>query len=133
MANITNKAYYGQSGTLTLDGDTHFGVTAFTLTPTTPTEQVVDISGDVQAFAGAPTWVAAITAHQDHITADSISRQSPVWAGNVIPFTYTPEDGGEGRSGNLRWVDVPFGGDTARHQLQLQMNVVGQPTIIAPA
>lgn len=133
MSNVTNKAYYGQSGTLVLDGDTHFGVTAFTLTPTTPTEQVVDISGDVQSFAGVATWAAAITFHQDHITADSISRQSAEWAGTVIPFTYTPQDGGEGRSGNLRWVDVPFGGDTARHSVQTSVNVVGQPTVVAPA
>lgn len=133
MANVTNKAYYGQSGTLVLDDDTHYGVTSFTLTPTTPTEQVVDISGDVQSFSGVPTWVAAIVFHQDHITTDSISRQSPVWAGEVIPFTYTPQDGGEGRSGNIRWVDVPFGGDTARHQVSVSQNVVGQPTILAPA
>lgn len=133
MANVTNKAYYGQSGTLILDGDTHFGVTSFALTPTTPTEQVPDISGDVQSLAGVAAWTADITFHQDHVTADSISRQSPTWAGNVIPFTYTPEGGGEGRSGNIRWVDVPFGGDTNRHSAQVSMNVVGQPTVIPPA
>ncbi|MFS6529706.1 hypothetical protein V8Z69_07510 [Microbacterium aurugineum] len=133
MPNITNKAYVGQAGTIVLNGDTHFGVTAFGLTPTTPREQVVDISGDVQVFTGKPTWLANVAFHQDHITDGSLSRKSPEWAGTVIPFTYTPQDGGEGREGNLRWEDVPFGGDTARHSVSQAFGVVGQPTIIAPA
>lgn len=133
MPNVTNKAYVGQAGTLILDGDTHFGVTAFSLVPTTPREQVVDISGDVQVFVGVPTWIANITFHQDHITTGSISRKSPTWAGEIIPFTYTPQNGGEGRSGNLRWEDVTFGGDTARHSVTQAVAVVGQPSIVAPA
>jgi hypothetical protein len=132
MPNVTNKAYIGQAGTLILDGDTQFGVTAFSLVPTTPREQVVDISGDVQVMTGAPTWLANITFHQDHITDGSLSRKSPTMAGTVIAFTYTPQDGGEGRSGNLRWEDVPFGGDTARHSVSQAFGVVGQPAVIAP-
>jgi len=130
MANVTNKAYYGQSGTLVIDGDTHFGVTSFTLTPTTPEEQIVDISGDIQSFVGTPVWRAQIAFHQDHITTDSLSRQSPALAGTVVPFTYTPQDGGEGRSGNMRWLDVPFGGDTTRHAVTADFPVVGQPSIV---
>lgn len=130
MANITNKAYLGKTGTLTLDGDTHFGVTRFELVPTTAEEQIPDISGDVQSIVGVVTWRANIEFHQDHITTDSISRQSPVWAGTVVPFTYEPQDGGEGRSGNLRWKDVPFGGATDRHGVQTDVPVVGQPTIV---
>lgn len=133
MPNITNKAYIGQAGTIVLDGDTQFGVTAFGLVPTTPRETVVDISGDVQIFTGKPTWVANIEFHQDHITDGSLSRKSPVMAGNVIPFTYTPQDGGEGRSGNIRWEDVPFGGNTGRHSVFQGLGVVGQPTVIPPA
>lgn len=130
MPNVTNKAYFGTTGVLIIDGDTHFGVTSFTLTPTTPEEQVADISGDVQSFSGVPTWRAGIVFHQDHITTDSLSRQSPVWAGTVVPFTYTPQNGGEGRSGNIRWLDVLFGGDTARHSVTTDQPVVGQPAIV---
>lgn len=130
MPNVTNKAYFGTTGELIIDGDTHFGVTSFTLTPTTPEEQVTDIAGDVQSFSGVATWRAGIVFHQDHITTDSLSRQSPVWAGTVVPFTYTPQDGGEGRSGNIRWLDVPFGGDTARHSVTADLPVVGQPAIV---
>lgn len=133
MSNVTNKAYIGQAGELILDGDTHFGVTQFELVPTTPREQVVDISGDVQVLTGKPAWVANIEFHQDHITDGSLSRKSPEMAGNVIPFSYKPQDGGEGRSGNLRWEDVRFGGNTSRHTVQQGLGVVGQPTIIAPA
>lgn len=133
MSNVTNKAYIGQAGTIILDGDTHFGVTAFDLTPTTPRETVVDISGDVQVFTGVPTWVANIAFHQDHITSGSLSRKSREMAGNVIPFEYTPQNGGEGRSGNIRWEDVKFGGDTARHSVSQPFGVVGQPGVIEAA
>lgn len=132
MPNVTNKAYIGQSGTIVIDGDTHYGVTSFTLTPTTPEEQIPDISGDVQSIVGKPTWRANIVFHQDHITDGSLSRKSPTLAGNVVPFEYTPQDGGEGRSGNLRWLDVPFGGDTARHSVTVDFPVIGQPAIIEP-
>lgn len=132
MANVTNKAYTGTTGTLIIDGDTHFGVTSFTLTPTTPEEQVIDISGDVQSLAGVPTWRAEIVFHQDHITTDSLSRQSPTLAGTVVPFTYIPQDGGEGRSGNMRWLDVPFGGDTSRHSVTADFPVIGQPSVVEP-
>lgn len=132
MPNVTNKAYLGQAGTIILNGDTHYGVTSFGLTPTTPEEQIVDISGDVQSLTGAPTWVADIAFHQDHITDGSLSRQSPEWAGTIVTFEYTPQDGGEGRSGNIRWKNVPFGGDTTRHGVQQGFNVIGQPTVIAP-
>lgn len=133
MPNVTNKAYYGQAGTLVLDGTTYFGVTAFGLVPTTPKETVVDISGDVQVFTGVPIWVANITFHQDHITDGSLSRKSPSMAGNVISFEYTPQSGGEGRSGNIRWEDVAFGGDTGRHSVSQPLGVVGQPTVVPPA
>lgn len=130
MANVTNQAYTGTAGTLVIDGDTHFGVTSFALTPTTAEELVMDITGDVQSIAGKPTWRAGITFHQDHISDGSLSRKSPELAGTVVPFTYTPQDGGEGRSGNMRWLDVPFGGDTARHQVQADFPVVGQPSVV---
>lgn len=132
MATVKNRAYYGRTGSVLLDGDTHAGVTSFQLVPTTPTESVADIGGDVQVFTGVPTWLANIEFHQDHKTVDSISKQSPAWAaGEPIPFIYTPDDGGEGRSGLLRWIDVPFGGGTTRHSVSTGIPVVGQPTIVA--
>lgn len=130
MPNVTNQAYFGTTGTLIIDGDTHFGVNSFTLTPTTPEEQITDISGDVQSLAGVPTWRAGIVFNQDHITSDSLSRQSPALAGTVVPFTYTPQDGGEGRSGNMKWLDVPFGGPTTRHEVTADMPVIGQPAVV---
>lgn len=133
MANVTNKAYVGQSGTLSIGEDTHFGVTAFELIPTTPSEQVVDISGDVQAFVGKPTWVANATFHQDHTTAESLSRQSHDLAGEVVEFTFTPQEDGETATGALRWVEVPFGGDTGRRSVQASFGVIGQPTFTPPA
>lgn len=133
MSNVTNKAYLGKAGTLILDGDTQFGVTAFSLVPTTPREVVPDISGDVQVLTGTPSWVAQIEFHQDHKTDGSLSRKSADMAGNVIPFTYTPDAGGEGRSGNIRWEDVTFGGGTGRHSVSTGFGVVGQPDIVEAA
>lgn len=133
MPNVTNKAYFGTTGTLIIDGDTQFGVNSFTLTPTTPEEQITDISGDVQSLSGKPSWRAGIDFNQDHVTDDSLSRKSATMAGTVVPFVYTPQDGGEGRSGNMRWLDVPFGGNNARHSVSQDMPVVGQPAVVAPA
>lgn len=133
MPNKTNQAYFGTTGTLILNGDTHFGVNSFVLTPTTPEEQVTDISGDVQTLTGTPAWRAGINFNQDHKTDGSLSRSSAEWAGTVIPFTYTPQDGGEGRSGNLKWKDVVFGGDTGRHTVDQDVALIGQPVVIAPA
>lgn len=130
MPNVTNEAYFGTTGTLVIDGDTHFGVTAFTLTPTTPEEQVLDISGDVQSLSGVPTWRAGFVFHDDNVTTGSLSRKSPTLAGTVVPFSYTPQDGGEGRSGNIKWLDVPFGGDTGRRSVTADMPVIGQPAIV---
>lgn len=133
MSNVTNKAYIGKAGTLILDGDTQFGVTAFSLVPTTPREVIPDIGGDVQVISGTPSWVANIEFHQDHKTDGSLSRKSADMAGTVIPFTYTPDAGGEGRTGNIRWEDVTFGGGTGRHSVSTGFGVVGQPQIVDAA
>lgn len=132
MANITNQAYVGNAGELTLDTDTHFGVTSFTLTPTTFEEQVPDIAGDIQSIVGATTWVADIEFNQDHVTDGSISNISDERAGEVIPFSYTPKDGGRGKSGNLRMKPSVFGGGTGRHTATLSLNVVGTPATVEP-
>lgn len=130
MPNVTNKAYYGQSGTLVIDGDNHFGVNGFTLTPTTPEEQITDITGDVQVLTGVPTWRAAADFNQDHITDGSLSRKSPELAGTVVECTYTPQDGGEGRTVNVRWKDVMFGGANGRQNATIDVAVIGQPTVV---
>lgn len=133
MPNVTNTAYYGKTGVLVIDGDTHFGVNAFTLTPTTPEEQITDISGDVQVLTGESTWRCAIDWNQDHVTADSLSRVSPILAGTIVAITYTPQTGGEGRTVNVRWKDAPFGGTNARHTAALDLGVIGQPVVVAPS
>lgn len=127
MANVTNKAYYGKSGTLVLDGDTHFGVTSFMLTPSHQEEQVVDISGDVQSTQSKPTWRAGVEFHQDHITDGSLSKKSRDKDGDVIPFTYTPDEGGDTATGNIRMKASVFGGGTGRHSGTLDLAVIGQP------
>lgn len=132
MANITNKGYYGKSGTVILDGDTHFGVTSFALTPSHQEEQVADISGDTQSFQSKPTWRAAAEFHQDHATDGSLSKMSREKDGEVIPFSYTPDDGGDVATGNLRMKASVFGGGTSRHSATLDLGVVGQPTFTAP-
>lgn len=132
MPNVTNKAYYGQAGEVVINGDTHFGVTAISLVPTTPEEVVPDVSGDVQVLTGVPTWRLGITVHQDHITDGSLSRKSPEWAGEVIPVEYTPQAAGEGRTVNVRWKDIDFGGDTGRRSATLDLGVIGQPVIVPP-
>jgi hypothetical protein len=130
MPNVTNQAYLGTTGTLVIDGDTHFGVTSFKLVPTNVEEQVEDISGDVQSFAGTTKWRAQSEFHQDHITDGSLSRKSMELAGTVVPFEYTPQDGGEGRSGNMRWLHTDFGGGTDRHAVQADFPVIGQPAVV---
>jgi hypothetical protein len=127
MAIVKNLAYYGNTGTILIDGDTHVGVTSFVLTPTTPEEQVADIGGDVQAMTGVPTWRAAVEFHQDHTTADSLSKVSATLAGTVVPIVYTPQSGGAGRSVNVRMKHAAIGGGTARHVGNLDLAVIGQP------
>lgn len=133
MPNVKNAAYHGNTGTVIIDGDTHLGVTSFLLTPNTPEEMVPDIGGDVQVITGTPSWVATIDWNQDHKTADSLSRASAALAGTVVPITYTPQSGGEGRTINVRWKHAPFGGGTARHTAQLALGVIGQPVVVAPS
>jgi len=130
MANVVNAAYFGTTGTLVLDGDTHLGVSSFVLTPTTAEATVPDIGGDVQVVVGNTTWRAAIVFNQDHKTTDSLSKQSPTWHGTAVPFTYTPASGGEGRSGEIRWKHVPFGGDTGHHTVSADFGVIGQPSVV---
>ncbi len=133
MSNVTNKAYVGQAGTIVLDGDTQFGVTAFGLVPTTPRETVVDISGDVQIFTGKPTWVANIEFHRTTSRTARCRGSRPSWP-ETSSRSPTPRRMAErGRSGNIRWEDVPFGGNTGRHSVSQGLGVVGQPSIIPPA
>lgn len=134
MADVTNTAYIGGAGTLTINGDTHFGVTSFILTPTTPEEQIQDVAGGVQVLTGIPSWRAGIEFHQDHVTSGSLSKISGELAGQSVPFEYTPKTGGEGRSGNVRMKHAPFGGNAnSRHAGSLDLGVIGQPAVIEPA
>lgn len=133
MPPVRNLAYYGQAGVVTIDGDEHFGVNAITLTPTSPEESITDVSGDVQILTGVPVWRCAMDFNQDHITDGSLSRKSPELAGTVVACSYTPQDGGEGRSFNVRWKDIVFGGSNGRQTATPDFGVIGQPVVIPPA
>jgi len=133
MADIRNAAYFGTTGTFTVDGDSHFGVTSCALIPTAPSESVVDIGGDVQSFVGENVWELQITFHQDHKTAGALSRQSIAWHGMTKPITYVPQDGGDSIAVNVRFKAAQIGGDTGRRSASLNLGVIGQPVITPPS
>lgn len=132
MPNVKNTAYHGDTGSVVINADTHLGVTSIVITPTYPEEQVPDIGGDVQSIQGTPTHRVAVEFHQDHITDGSLSRISTELAGTIVPITYTPQAGGEGRTLNVRMKAAPFGGGTARHAGTLDLAVIGQPVVVPP-
>jgi hypothetical protein len=132
MPNVKNLAYYGTTGTIVIGGDTHFGVTSCGLVPTTASESVTDISGDVQGSVGAPQWELQLTFHQDHKTPNSLSRRSIEWHGQKKSVTYTPQAGGDAITVEVTFKAADVGGDTGRHSATLALPVNGQPSFVAP-
>ena len=132
MPEIKNAAYFGTNGTITVDGDQHFGVTSCALVPTTQKSQVEDISGDVQSFVGTPMWRLQITAHQDHKTAGALVRESIAWHGQEKPITYVPDDGGDSIAIDVVWEAAQIGGGTGLRSFTLDLGCIGQP-VITPA
>lgn len=130
---VKNAAYYGTTGTVTVDGDEHFGVTSCALVPTTTKEQVPDISGDVQALTSVPMWQLQLTAHQDHVTAGALVRESVGWHGTEKDVVYVPQNGGDSIAVTVVWEAAQLGGDTGRRSFTLNLGVVGQPAITPPA
>lgn len=129
MPDVRNAAYFGTTGTITIDGDNHFGVTSCALVPTASSESVIDITGDVQSFVGDNVWELQITFHQDHKTSGALSRQSIAWHGQEKTVAYTPQDGGDTLTATVRWKAAQVGGDTGRRSASLNLGVNGQPTI----
>lgn len=133
MPDIRNAAYYGTTGSLVVEGDEHFGVTSCALIPTSPSESVVDISGDVQAFVGDNTWELQLTFHQDWKTTGSLSKRAIEWHGQTKDVEYTPQDGGDSIAVTVRFRAAQVGGDTGRHSATLALGVIGQPEFTAPS
>ncbi|MDJ1115387.1 hypothetical protein [Microbacterium dauci] len=132
MATIRNAAYFGTTGTLTVDDDEHYGVTSCALIPTAPSESVIDISGDIQSFVGDNAWELQIAFHQDWKTAGSLSKRAIEWHGQTKDIVYTPQDGGDAIAATVRFKAAQVGGDTGRHSATLNLGVIGQPTFTAP-
>lgn len=133
MPDITNAAYFGSTGRLEVEADNYTaGVTSCALVPNTPTAQVTDIGGGVQAFAGKPSWVLQVTYSQDWKTAGSLSHKSIEWAGTTKTVKYTPEDGGSSLEVTVIFTAGQAGGAAQAHQTAtISAPVVGQPTIAA--
>jgi hypothetical protein len=134
MPDVKNAAYIGGNGSITVDGDEHFGVTSCMLVPSTPVEQTVDIGGRVQAAVGVPTYLLNIEAHQDNKTTGALARQSMIWHGQLKTVVYVPQDGGDTLEVDVIWMSASRGGPSqARHTISLSLPVDGAPTVTPPA
>lgn len=129
MPDIRNAVYRGTTGTFTIDGDKHYGVTSCALVPTSTDEAVVDISGDVQGSVDVPTWRLQIEFHQDHKTAGALSRESIARHGEVVPITYQPQNGGDTLAIDVIMKAATVGGNTGRRSSTLDLPCEGQPDI----
>lgn len=134
MPSIANAAYFGTTGSLTVEGDDYTAaVTSCALVPTAPTAAVTDIGGGVTQFAGANTWVAQVGYNQDWKTPASLSQKLIEWHGQIKTFTYTPDDGGQVATFSARVLAGQFGGAAAAiHQATVNLPINGQPAF-APA
>lgn len=134
MPSIANAAYFGTTGSLTVEGDDYTAaVTSCALVPTAPTAAVTDIGGGVTQFAGANTWVAQVGYNQDWKTPASLSQKLIEWHGQSKTFTYTPDDGGQVATFSARVLAGQFGGAAAAiHQATVNLPINGQPAF-APA
>lgn len=134
MAIIANAAYFGTTGSLSVESDDYTAaVTSCALVPTAPTGSVTDIGGGVQQFVGENVWQAQVAYNQDWKTAASLSQKLIEWHGQTKTFVYTPEDGGQVATFTARVVAGQFGGAAAAiHQATVNLLVIGQPAF-APA
>lgn len=134
MVTIANAAYYGTTGSLTVEADDYTAaVTSCALVPTAPTASVTDIGGGVQQFVGENTWQAQIAYNQDWTTTGSLSQKLIEWHGQSKTFTYTPEDGGQAATFTARVVAGQFGGAAATiHSATVNLLIIGQPTFAVP-
>lgn len=139
MATIANAAYFGTTGTLSIDNggtddDYTAAVTSCALVPSAPTASTTDIGGGVTQFVGQSTWQAQITYNQDWKTTGSLSQKLIEWHGQVKEFTYTPEDGGQIVTFTARCVAGTIGGGAqALHAATVNLPVNGQPAFTTPA
>lgn len=128
MPTIKNAAYYNSAGAVVIDGNIHQGISNFQLIPDTPSEQHVDIGGDVQTVTGTPTWRCEFDFPQDFVTAGSLSLKSIDWAGLLKQISYVPGDGAVGFTVGVIFQPATIGG-AARSipTAKLSLPVVGQP------
>lgn len=126
MPDVKNAAYVGNTGTITVDGDRHFGVTSCALVPNSTDEQVPDISGDVQSFVSEPLWRLQLEFHQDHKTSGALVRESIGWHGQLKEVTYVPQAGGDSITVEVTWKAANIGGGTGRHSSTLDLPVSGE-------
>lgn len=131
MPNIKNAAYYQAQGAIVIDGDTHTGISNFTLTPTPATAQHVDVGGDVQSVAGPPSWKCEFEFPQDFITPGSLSRKSLEWAGLEKVISFVPAYGGVGFTVSVIFQPATIGGAARTIPTsRLSLDCNGQPVVI---
>lgn len=134
MAKIANAAYFGTTGSLSLDTDDYTAaVTSCAIVPTAPTASTTDIGGGVTQFVGGSVWVAQITYNQDWTTEDSFSQKLIELHGQRKSFTYTPASGGQKVTFTAVVQAGQVGGAaSALHAATVNLPIDGQPTF-APA
>lgn len=134
MTTIANAAYFGTTGSLTVEADDYTAaVTSCALVPTAPTATVTDIGGGVQQFVGKSVWQAQIAYNQDWTTPASLAQKLIEWHGQIKTFTYTPDNGGRVATFSARVLAGQFGGAAAAiHQATVNLPINGQPAFETP-
>lgn len=134
MTTKANAAYFGTSGSLSLEDDDYTAaVTSCAIVPAAPTASTTDIGGGVTQFVGANVWVAQVGYNQDWKTPDSFSQKLIELHGQKKTFTYTPDDGGQVATFTALILAGQMGGAAvAIHAATVNLPIDGQPAFAAP-
>jgi hypothetical protein len=126
-------------GMLTLDGiEFASQATNVTLTPDTAEDgdALEVLSGETITPDESTSWVMAITAVQDFDDPDGFINFALGNAGELVPYSWTPNDTATGvtYTGSVRVRPVPIGGDVAsRNTTAASWPIDGAPTPAYPA
>lgn len=129
------KPFSINNAQLTLGTDTFpNAIGECTLTPNYAGTTYPTIDGDEHPIADQASWVLSIGFGQDHVTAGALSLYVLEHDGEVVPFVFTPQSGGQGYSGNVLIRAAAIGGNARQHATSsVQLPVKGQPTVVPAA
>lgn len=94
------------------------------------TDDTVVLSGDV--MDGNTTYDATLelTVFQDDLTTGGLVDYSWAQRGQVVPFTFTPYEGGRSVTGNVKVSPLDIGGDVdKKNTADMKWACVGVPTL----